>query len=119
MSLVNDPSAGLPGMNGSSETVYGLPKLEDDGSNWVTYKTKALAAFGTRPGLIRHLHGFVRELDNLFYNQDEVKGQIGWLKSLDSSKPTEAEVKAFEKKFDQYTLAKNQIKHQIFCTISN
>ena len=46
----NDVS--LPGMNSTITT----PKLADNGSNWVDYKTKVLIAMGSR-GLMGHIEG--------------------------------------------------------------
>jgi hypothetical protein len=39
---------------GTSSNTYTLPRLRDDGSNWVDYETKARMAMGAK-GLIRHV----------------------------------------------------------------
>jgi len=45
--------------NPTSQTLS-IPKLSDDGSNWVDYKTKARTAMGSK-GLIRHIDGTSRK----------------------------------------------------------
>ncbi|TDL13404.1 hypothetical protein BD410DRAFT_697629, partial [Rickenella mellea] len=43
-------------LTSTSLNLYSVPKLADDGSNWVVYKTRTLAALGARR-LTRHLEG--------------------------------------------------------------
>lgn len=45
----------------STSTTISIPKLADDGSNWIDYESKARNAMGSK-GLIRYLDGLVVEL---------------------------------------------------------
>ena len=54
-----------PADNNNGAKGFVIPKLAQDGSNWVTWKTQTLATLGSNKGVMRHLNGTVRVPDPL------------------------------------------------------
>jgi hypothetical protein len=99
----------LPGANSS---LFNVPKLAEDGSNWITYKERALTAIGAR-GLMRYTDGRAKkpkpfELD-----------LSGKLIKADKSVATDDEVEELENKIDEFFMKDSLIKQQLFSTISD
>jgi len=95
--------------NPTSQTLS-IPKLADDGSNWVDYEIKARTAMGSK-GLSRHLAGTVIkpkpfEIDN---------GVI----MFEKNKPaTDEQIDAKEKRLDEYEQKEYLARHIILTTVS-
>ena len=86
---------------------FAVPKLAQDGSNWIAWKTQTLATLGSNRGVLRHLDGTVRvpaPLPTL-----DVKKGI-------SEEEEEAYEKA-EKRWDDYQQREALIMAQIFTTV--
>ncbi|KAJ8581324.1 hypothetical protein M405DRAFT_751978, partial [Rhizopogon salebrosus TDB-379] len=99
----------LPGANSS---LFNVPKLAEDGSNWITYKERALTAIGAR-GLMRYTDGRAKkpkpfELDS-----------SGKPIKADKSAATDDEVEELENKIDEFFMKDSLVKQQLFSTISD
>ncbi|OAX31360.1 hypothetical protein K503DRAFT_703816 [Rhizopogon vinicolor AM-OR11-026] len=100
----------LPGTNSA---LFNIPKLTDDGLNWITYKERMLTVIGAR-GLMRYTDGHkVKPIPFVF---DTLTKK---LKKPDGSEPTESEVEDLDDKIDEYHQKDSLIKQQIFSTISD
>lgn len=100
-------------LTSSTAQLYSVPKLADDGSNWVVYKTRTLAAIGARK-LTRHLEGRARKPLELVYHDDKsvtIKGV--------STTLTDDQVEEHEDKLDEYQQKEAAVKNQIYGTISD
>jgi hypothetical protein len=96
----------LPGSNSIS-----IPKLADNGSNWVDYKTKVLIAMGSR-GLMGHVEGRARKptpyaiVDGVLVIADG------------KTTATEDQIEAREKRTDDYEMKEYLACHIIINSIS-
>ena len=97
----------------TSSVLYSIPKLAEDGSNWITYKERMLTAIGGR-GLMRYVDGRAKTpapfaLDPKTNKPLTVKG----------AEATEAEIEALDDKLDDYYQKDALVKQHIFSTISD
>src|SRR5882757_1391175 len=83
MSPASTTDTTLPGTNSA---LFNIPKLADDGLNWITYKERMLTAIGAR-GLMRYTNG--RKVKPIPFVFDT---SMKKLKKPDGSKPTKSEV---------------------------
>ncbi|KIK32341.1 hypothetical protein CY34DRAFT_101732, partial [Suillus luteus UH-Slu-Lm8-n1] len=81
---------------GTTSTLFNVPKLAEDGSNWITYKERTLTAISAR-GLMRYVDG----------------------RAPDGSNPTEKEIEERDKKLDEYDQKNSLVKQQVFSTITD
>jgi hypothetical protein len=95
--------------NPTSQTLS-VPKLSDDGSNWVDYATKARTAMGSK-GLIRHIEGTARKPTPYA----EVNGAL----MVDATTPaTDDQIDAKERRLDEYEQKEYLARHIIITSIS-
>ena len=87
-----------------------IPKLRDDGANWVDYESKTRTAMGSR-GLIRHVEGTARR-------PKEFDLEAGVLVTKPKTPATEEEIEAKEKKLDKFDQKEYLARHIILTTIS-
>ena len=52
---------GEPKLPGSATKLYVIPKLAQDGSNWITWKTQMLVTLAASCGVMQHIEGSARE----------------------------------------------------------
>jgi hypothetical protein len=97
----------------SNSTLFNIPKLADDGLNWITYKGRMLTALGAR-GLMRYTDG--RKTKPIPFAVDLSTGKVT---KPDGTKPTDAELEDLEDKIDEYQQKDSLVKQQIFSTISD
>jgi hypothetical protein len=86
-----------------------IPKLHDDGSNWVDYESKAQMAMGSKY-LIRHVDGTTRQLTP-YITLNRI------LMSDPSTVATKDKIDAKEKKLDEYEQKEYMACHVILGTI--
>ena len=87
-----------------------IPKLNDDGSNWVDYEVKARTAMGSK-GLSRHLAGTAIQPKPF----DVENGVI----MFEKGKPaTDEQIEAKEKRLDEYEQKEYLARHIILTSIS-
>ncbi|KAL0952924.1 hypothetical protein HGRIS_014936 [Hohenbuehelia grisea] len=105
-----------PGANTMSTStnikLFSVPKLADDGSNWVTVKILLLTAFGAR-GLTKYIEGRARKPAAYEFG-DGAARLVGSKVTL-----TDEELEALEDKHDDHNQKESQIKQQIFECVSN
>ncbi|OAX32156.1 hypothetical protein K503DRAFT_702492 [Rhizopogon vinicolor AM-OR11-026] len=80
----------------SNSGLFNVPKLAEDGTNWITYKERVLTAIGAR-GLMRYADG--RAVKPVLYKVDETTKEH---KKADGSIATETEIEELDKKIDEY-----------------
>jgi len=97
----------------TTSALFNVPKLAEDGSNWITYKERTLTAIGAR-GLMRYADG--RAVRPVPFVIDETTKQA---KKLDGSKPTETEIEALNKTIDEFYQKDSLVRQQVFSTISD
>ncbi|KAG1831651.1 hypothetical protein DFJ58DRAFT_634162, partial [Suillus subalutaceus] len=100
----------LPSTNSS---LFSVPKLAEDGSNWITYKERTLMALGAR-GLMRYTEG--RATKPLPFAVD---ASTKALTKADGTVPTQAEIDELDKKIDEYYQKDSLVKQQVFSTITD
>ncbi len=110
MSPASTTDTTLPGTNSA---LFNIPKLADDGLNWITYKERMLTAIGAR-GLMRYTDG--RKVKPVPFVFDSSTSKY---KKPDGSEPTESEVEDLDDKIDEYHQKDSLVKQQIFSTISD
>ncbi|KAG1837103.1 hypothetical protein DFJ58DRAFT_734546 [Suillus subalutaceus] len=91
----------------TSSALFNVPKLAEDGSNWITYKERTLTAIGAR-GLMHYITGCAVRPAPISLPQED-----------DGTEVTDAEIEAFEKKMDEYYQKDSLVKQQIFSTITD
>src|ERR1700759_888801 len=92
----------------SNFAFYQVPKLKDDGTNWVTYRTRLETAIGSK-GLKRHLLGQARKPKPLEVDED------GTPLARDGTTPTtETEIEENETKLDEYDQKEFAVKQALF-----
>ena len=97
----------------SNSALFNIPKLADDGLNWITYKERMLTALGAR-GLMRYTDGRKSRPDPFKVDETTKK-----LKKPDGTTPTESEIEDLDEKIDEYHQKDSLVKQQIFSTISD
>src|SRR5258705_6175566 len=97
----------------TNSVLFNIPRLADDGKNWITYKERLLTAIGAR-GLMRYIDG--RTKQPLAFELDPTGKTI----VREDSKPaTEAEQEAREEKIDEWYQKDAYVKQHIFSTITD
>jgi len=96
----------------NSSSLYNIPKLADDGSNWITYKERALTVIRAR-GLMQYLDGRAKE--PAAYKTNAARESL----KPDGSKATETEIEELEEKIDEFFQKDSLTKQHIFSTISD
>ena len=91
--------------------MFTIPKLAEDGENWVTYKERMLTTIGAR-GLMRYIDGR-RVIPAAFAIDAKSKLPV----KADGSATTEAEIEELEDKIDEYYQRDAYVKQYIFSTI--
>ena len=87
-----------------------IPKLSDDGSNWVDYDTKATTAMGSK-GLIRHIEGRARKPTPFAVENDVIM--------FDKNTPaTDAQIDAKERLLEEYEQKEYLARHIILTSVS-
>ena len=95
----------------SSVKVTNLPRLAEDGSNWVTYKERILNNL-TSKGLMRHIRGMARqpvqliERNGSFYRPNEL------------SPLSDEDLEKHEDSVDSYDQKEAQVREIIYETVS-
>jgi hypothetical protein len=100
----------LPSTNSS---LFNVPKLAEDGSNWITYKERTLTAIGAR-GLMRHIDG--RAIELISFDVDKTTKVVT---KKDGTPATQTEIDELDKKIDEYYQKNSLVKQQIFSTITD
>jgi len=95
----------------SNVKVFNLPKLQEDGSNWVTYKERIINNL-TSKGLIRHITGTVKKPTTLL----ESNGIYFHPRNLQPL--TDMEVDAHKLLMNTYDQKQAQVKEIIYETVS-
>ncbi|KAG2345671.1 hypothetical protein BDR05DRAFT_864888, partial [Suillus weaverae] len=90
----------------TTSALFNVPKLAEDGSNWITYKEQTLTAIGAR-GSMRYTDG--RAIRPVPFQA----------KKPDGSKPMETEIEALDKTIDKFYQKDSLVKQQVFSTISD
>jgi hypothetical protein len=98
----------LPGTN----ALFNVPQLADDGSNWITYKERALTALGAR-GLMRYADG--RAVKPVPFTLDSAGKTV----KKDGTPATQTEIDDSDEKIDIYHQKNSLVKQQIFSTITD
>jgi hypothetical protein len=94
----------------SNSSIISIPKLRDNGSNWVDYESKVRSALGAK-GVIRHIDGTAVE------PQPYAK-ESGHFVSKPGTKATDEEIEAREKRIDEYTQREHTAKHILLTSVS-
>ncbi|KAG1852282.1 hypothetical protein DFJ58DRAFT_635001, partial [Suillus subalutaceus] len=97
----------------TNSSLFNIPKLAEDGSNWITYKERTLTAIGAR-GLMRFTNGQAYEPAPFALHKD-TKTPI----KADGTAPSPAEIDELEKKVDEYHQKNALVKQQIFSMITD
>jgi len=97
----------------SSSSLFNIPKLAEDGSNWITYKERMLTAIGAR-GLMRYIDGRVKQ--PIPFAMSPTTGEL--LKA-DGKPATDAEIEALDDKLDEFCQKNSMVKQHIFSTLSD
>ncbi|KAJ8584679.1 hypothetical protein M405DRAFT_720582, partial [Rhizopogon salebrosus TDB-379] len=98
----------------SNSTLFNIPKLADDGLNWITYKERMLTAIGAR-GLMRYTDGRKVKPDPF-----EVDSTMKKLKKPDGTTPTDKEIEDLDDLIHQQNNKPDSlVKQQIFSTITD
>jgi hypothetical protein len=97
--------------NSSALKIVNLPKLKDDGSNWITYKEWILNTL-THKGFRRHIAGTARKPAELEKKPDGLYLPGG------KTALTDDEVEAHEKTVDEFAQKEASVQEVIYETIS-
>src|SRR6267154_1598612 len=99
--------------------LYNVPKLLDNGSNWLTYRERVLTAVGSR-GLKRYLEGRAKIPTPLVSINTGTNDAPVFVQSLDNKTPaTEDEIEEAEKKLDEYEQKECAVKQTLYGSISD
>ncbi|KAF9494936.1 hypothetical protein BDN71DRAFT_1392438 [Pleurotus eryngii] len=93
--------------------LYNVLRLADDGLNWVTYKAQILTAFGVK-GLKQHIEGCVQEPCQTEICKDSKIHIVNQNEVILDNKVVE-----LDDEQDCYDQSKDQVRQQIYKTISN
>lgn len=97
----------------TNSALFNIPKLAEDGSNWITYKERMLTAVGAR-GLMRYVDG--RAVKPVPFDIDP---KTGVAMKPDGSAPTQTEIDEHDKKIDEHYQKDSLVKQQLFSTITD
>jgi hypothetical protein len=104
------PAVAFDMSSNTSGNSFSVPRLRDDGSNWVDYESKARTALGSK-GLIRHIEGSAIKPVPLAI-------ETGVPVSKPGVPATESEIEARERKIDEYDQREYMAQHVIQSTVS-
>lgn len=108
-----DPAKMDTALPSTNSTLFNVPKLAEDGTNWITYKERTLTAIGAR-GLMRYADGRARK--PVPYAID-AKTRLPT--KSDGTAATQDEIDALDKKLDEFYQKDSLVKQQIFSTITD
>ena len=100
-------------MSSTSIKVVNLPKLKDNGSNWITYKERVLNTL-TSKGLLRHITGTAKVPPEIEERDDKKLYLVGTSPELD-----EAALEAAYQKADEFAQKEACVRDIIYETISH
>lgn len=100
----------LPSTNSA---LFNIPKLAEDGLNWITYKERMLTVLGAR-GLMRYTDG--RAVKPIPFAIDEKTKAVT---KPDGSTPSQTEIDELDKKLDEFYQKDSLVRQQIFNTITD
>src|SRR5258705_9255657 len=96
----------------TSSALYNIPKVAEDGSNWVTYKERMLTAIGAR-GLMQYVDGWAKQPIPFVLDASQTPLNV-------AGKPaTDTEIEALDDKLDDFYQKDALVKQHIFSTISD
>ena len=87
-----------------------LPKLKNDGSNWITYRERIMNTL-THKGLKRHVLGTARKPTEIEIKSDKV------YKKGNTMELTSTQIKEIEKEVDQFEQKEASVREVIYETI--
>lgn len=90
-----------------------LPKLAEDGSNWVLYQERVENAIIATKGLRRHLHGTVHKPEPLEQRAEK------WYKKGSNTPLTDEQVDMYEDTVDSYEQREAQVREYIYGTVDS
>src|SRR5882762_747521 len=96
----------------SSSVLYNIPKLADDGLNWITYKERMLNVIGMR-GLMRYVDGQVKQPIPFALDTSQTPLNMSGKPAMDT------EIKELDDKLDEFCQKNSLVKQYIFSTISD
>jgi hypothetical protein len=97
----------------TSSSLFNVPKLAEDGTNWITYKERTLTAIGAR-GLMRYVDS--RAVQPIPFVVDVKTGAVT---KPDGTPPSQTEINDLDKKLDKYYQCNSLVKQQVFSTITD
>jgi hypothetical protein len=97
----------------SSSSLFNIPQLAEDGTNWITYKERMLTAIGAR-GLTRYIDG--RAVRPALFKADDKTGKPT---KPDGTPASEVEIEERDTKIDEYCQKDAYVKQHIFSTITD
>ncbi|KAF8840089.1 hypothetical protein BDN67DRAFT_904254 [Paxillus ammoniavirescens] len=100
----------LPSTNSA---LFNIPKLAEDGMNWITYKERMLTAIGAQ-GLMQYADG--RAKKPVLFAVDSATGQ---LTKADRMTPMQTEMDEQDQKINEFHQKDSLVKQQIFSMITN
>jgi hypothetical protein len=99
-------------MSNTSLKIVNLPKLKDDGSNWITYKERVMNTL-THKGLKRHVIGNARKPIEIELRDD---GEYYLPKSMVPL--SDDKIEEYETKTDEYAQKQASVREVIYETVS-
>src|SRR5882762_10588084 len=96
----------------TSSALFNIPRLADDGTNWITYKERLLTAIGAR-GLMRYINSQTKQPLPFL----DLKGKE--LVKEDGKPATDAKQEAQDDKIDEWYQKDAYVKQHIFSTITD
>jgi hypothetical protein len=94
----------------STGNIISVPKLRDNGSNWVDYETKVRSALGAK-GALRHVEGSVIEPIPYAIEDGVYVVELG-------KEVTDEQIEAREKHIDEYIQQENTAMHILLTSVS-
>ncbi|KAJ8582899.1 hypothetical protein M405DRAFT_776031, partial [Rhizopogon salebrosus TDB-379] len=105
-------STTMDNMLPSTNALFNVPQLAEDGSNWITYKERALTALGAR-GLMHYTDGCA--VKPIPFMVDSAGNAM----KKDGTAATQTEIDELDEKIDIYHQKNSLVKQQIFSTITD
>jgi hypothetical protein len=99
--------------------LYNVPKLLNNGTNWITYHERAMTAVGSH-GLKWHLEGHVKKPQEVVTIDIGTANTSKIVSSVDgTTEVTEDQIEEAEKKLDEYEQHECAIKQALYRSISD
>jgi hypothetical protein len=99
--------------------LYNVPKLLDNGTNWLTYREWVLTAIGSQ-GLKRYLEGRAKKPNGVTIINIGTEAAPNMVHSVNSTTlATADEIEEAEKKLDEYKQQECAVKQTLYGLISN